>query len=61
MKFLTFIIQKTDYLIRGIRYGDTLENVTEITFHNIIINKPIPSGTFIVKIPEGVEVVDFNN
>jgi len=57
----TFIILHMNFkqgILSEIQFQDVFERQTQLLFMNPVVNKPIPSDTFIFNMPEGVDVFE---
>lgn len=61
IKSLTLYIRAADFHLTGLSFRDNLENSTVITFQNMEINPVIADDVFTLQVPDGTDIVDFNN
>lgn len=55
---VTVWVDNKNWLTRKVRYVDDMESSTTISFSDIRLNPRLPEETFVMNVPEGVEVVD---
>jgi outer membrane lipoprotein carrier protein len=58
---LALVANSKSYQIVGSTVYDKLGNRTEINFSDIRVNEKVPESTFLFKIPEGVELLDYSS
>lgn len=46
-----------DGVLRGMQLHDSLDQHSELTFHNIVLNEPIPDARFQLDAPDDVDVI----
>jgi len=51
-------VDSGEWLTRRVLYADDMGSETVVQFTHIRLNPDLPSGTFTLSAPEGVEVVD---
>ncbi|MEE2708312.1 MAG: outer membrane lipoprotein carrier protein LolA [Gemmatimonadota bacterium] len=55
---VTVLVDNNSWLTRKVQYVDDMESSTTISFSDIRLNPRLPEETFVIVVPEGVEVVD---
>ena len=51
-------VDNKNWLTSKVQYVDDMESSTTISFSDIRLNPRLPEETFVMVVPEGVEVVD---
>lgn len=56
----TLTVDKTNYGMRQITFGDFAGNTTRIEFRNLVFNPKLAEGLFQFRIPAGIDVMNLN-
>jgi len=56
---IEFTIDKKTMLVQKVKYQDNLANEVEVTFSNILLNRPLPDEIWNIELTDTTQIIDY--